>query len=278
MKKSKPIIGILGGTGQMGKLFKKIFEKHKCKVLISSRHTKLTPVEMVKKSDIIIITVPINVTVKVIEKIMPYTRKDQLLMDFTSIKQIPVKAMLKSKAGVVGLHPMFGPGVEKLIKQTIVICPARPNHWYPIIKDIFSKEKAKLKITTPKKHDNMMSIIQGMMHFTSISMCYLLKDMGIDFRESLGYTSPVYRLSLDMVGRILNQDPGLYADIELSNPNNAKVIKTYIKNQQKLLKIIKKQDRKSFIKYFSEASNYLGEFTKKAENDSNILIQRMVKS
>ena len=274
MDKTRPIIGIIGGTGQMGKLFRKVFEKHKYIVLISSRRTKLTPEEMIKKSDVVIVSVPIKHTIPLIKSIVPLMRKDQLLMDFTSLKEAPIKAMLKSKSAVVGLHPMFGPGVEKLIGQTIIECPIRSNSHYKHIRKVFEKEKAKIKRSTPVKHDQMMAIIQGMLHFSSITMCHVLKDLGIDVEESLKYTSPVYKLKMDMIGRILNQNPCLYADIELQNKYNTKVINKYIKNQNKLLN---KQDKKSFVKYFNEASDYLGSFTSQAEKESNRLISKMVK-
>jgi prephenate dehydrogenase len=271
-------IGMIGGRGQMGALFRKVFEKHGHEVIVSGRTTELTSEELVRRSDIVIITVPIEVTIDVIKSIIPHTREAQLLMDFTSIKTIPVEEMKRSRSGVVGCHPMFGPGVDTLKGQTIIFCPIRENRWYNTIHQIFKEEGAKLKITTPEKHDEIMAVIQGMIHFSSITMCHALKELGIDIKESLGYTSPVYKLRMDMIGRILNQDPGLYADIELSNPTNNKTIGTYLKNQQKLLEIIKNNDRNAFISYFKEASDFLGDFTQQAENESNELIRQMIKN
>ena len=53
-------------------------------------------------------------------------RRGGLLMDVTSIKEAPVKAMLEStKASVVGTHPMFGPSVHSLQGQRVVLCLER---------------------------------------------------------------------------------------------------------------------------------------------------------
>ena len=271
-------IGIIGGTGKLGQWFKKFFEKNNCKVLIAGRKTELTPRECAIKCDVVIISVPINTTVEVIKDIGPFVREDALLMDFTSLKKEPVETMLKySKAAVIGAHPVFGPSVETIKNQTVVLCPVRPKHWLSWLRDIFEKNGALVRITTPEQHDKMMSIIQGITHFSTISVAHALKKLGMDIEESLHYTSPIYKLRMDMVGRLLNQDPSLYADIELLNPENKKSIKEYIKSTQKLMKIIQKNDRKGFIKFFKEGADFLGDFKKEATEYSDYLIEQLVK-
>lgn len=79
-----------------------------------------------------------------------------------------------------------------------------------------------------------------------------------------------------MVGRILNHDPKLYADIEILNPETTKALKAYLKSAHQLYKIIKKKDTAKFIKYFKEAADYLGPFKKEAEEYSDYLIEKLV--
>lgn len=270
-------IGIIGGTGRMGRFFKRFFESNNCNVLISSRKTKLKPIECAKLSDVVIISVPIDSTLGVVKKIAPFMGKDSLLMDTTSIKKEPVEAMLaNSKCEVIGMHPLFGPGVSSLKSQTIVLCPARAKKWLKWAVSIFEKGGAKIKITTPAKHDEMMSIIQGLNHFSTLSVAHAMKGLGISVKESLEYTSPIYKLRMAMVGRILNQDPGLYASIEIKNPKNKKALKAYLDSAKRLQKIINDKNSKEFVKYFNECSEFFGIFKKEAEELSNYLIEKMV--
>ncbi len=274
----KPLIGIIGGTGQMGQWFKKFFEEKGHKVLIASRKTSLTPQECASKCDVVMVTVPIAITVKVIKEIAPYVREGALLMDFTSIKKEPVETMLKySKAAVIGTHPVFGPSVRTIKNQTMVLCPVRPKNWLNWIKNILEKDGAIVKKTTPEKHDKMMSIIQGLMHFSTICVAHTLKQLGIDVEESLHYTSPIYKLRMDMVGRLLNQDPELYADIAMLNSENKQAIEEYIKSTRELIGIIKRQDREEFVKFFKEGANFLGDFKKEATEYSDYIIEQLVK-
>lgn len=270
-------IGIIGGTGQMGQFFKKFFEKNNCKVLISSRKTKLKPVECAKKSDVVMVSVPIDITVKVIKKIAPYINKSSLLIDTTSIKKEPVKAMLKyARCEVIGMHPVFGPNVSSVKNQTIVLCQARAKKWLGWLVDIFEKNGARIKIATPEKHDEMMSIIQGLSHFSTLAVAHAMKKLKVNIKESLGYTSPIYKLRMIMVGRILNQNPSLYANIEIMNPKIKKVLNAYENSSKKLQKIIEAKNTKEFVKYFNECAEFFGKFKKEAEETSNYLIEQMV--
>ena len=274
----RKIVGIIGGTGKMGKFFKKFFEKNDCTVIVSSRKTKLTPRQCASKGDIILVSVPIDSTNKVIRQIGSFVKKGSLLIDTTSIKKEPVFTMLKySRCEVIGMHPVFGPGVSSIKGQIVVLCPARGEKWIGWVTKILEKNHAKVKITTPQKHDEMMSLIQGLNHFTTITTAHAMKSLGISIKESLSYTSPIYRLRMAMIGRILNQDPLLYANIEIMNKKNIRAIQAYVNSAKKLQKIIRNKDTKAFLKYFKEASDFFGNFRKEAEKLSDYLVEQMVK-
>ncbi|MBI2541090.1 prephenate dehydrogenase/arogenate dehydrogenase family protein [Candidatus Woesearchaeota archaeon] len=272
----KTTIGIIGGTGQMGKFFKKFFESNGCKVLVSSRKTELKPEECAKQSDVVLISVPINAAVGVIKKVGPYVNKNSLLVDTASIKKAPVDAMLRySKCEVAGMHPMFGPNLQTLKEQTIVICPARPRKLVKWLVGVLRKNGAKIKITTPEAHDKMMSLVQGLNHFSSLNAAHAMKKLGITIKDSLEYASPIYKLRMIMAGRMLNQDPKLYADIEIMNDGNMAALNAYLDSARKLDEIIRKKDRKAFVRYFNECAEFFGDFKKEAECTSDYLIERM---
>jgi len=278
MKNKKTTVGIIGGTGQMGQFFRKVFEQNGCEVLVSSRNTELKPVDCVKKSDVIIISVPISVTVETIKSLAPYAKKDAVLCDLTSIKKEPCSVMLRhSKCEVIGMHPVFGPGVDSLKGQTIVVCPQRGDKWLKWMLNIFQKGSAKIKITTPEKHDKMMAIIQGLNHFSTLNVAHAMKNIGIDLKETLEFTSPIYKLRIAMVGRILNQDPNLYASLEIDNSENNEVLKAYMESSEKLFEIIKSKDKEKFLKYFTECSEFFGDFREESEKISNHLLNEIVK-
>ncbi|MBI2140071.1 prephenate dehydrogenase/arogenate dehydrogenase family protein [Candidatus Woesearchaeota archaeon] len=271
------VIGIIGGMGQMGQWFKRFFEKEGYEVLAASRTTALSCEDCAKKSDVVIITIPIDQTVAMIKRIGPLIKEEGLLMDLTSIKQAPVQAMLESsRCAVIGTHPMFGPKIRSFKNQTIVLCPARPGNFLPWLSGILGKHKALIKIATPEQHDKAMTIVQGITHFSSIAMCHSLRELGVPINETEDYSSPMYRVFMDMVGRIMSHDSNLYADIEMLNPLNPEALRKFISNAQQLLHIIESKDKGAFNNYFREASDYLGDFKFEAEYYSTMLIHYLV--
>jgi prephenate dehydrogenase len=274
---NNPVISIIGGTGSMGKMFQDFFTQNGFEVLIAGRSTKMTITECAARGDIVIITVPIDKTVEIIKQVSPYVKKDGLLTDLTSLKSEPLYAMLKySKYSVLGMHPIFGPGLEKFKNQTIVLCPGRGPQWLEWMKEILQKNQIKVKVCTAEKHDEMMAVIQGLIHFSTITTASVLKELNIDINESIEFSSPIYKLRLDLIGRILNQPPSLYANIEILNPKVPKILHKYIKNSKKLYKIINNKDKNRFLLFFNEISDYFGDFKKQAVEYSNYVINNLI--
>lgn len=257
----------------MGSFFKKFFERKGFNVLISDIGTKLTNNKLVELSDVVFFSVPIHMTEKIIREVLPATRKDQLLMDCTSLKIVPMKAMLKSPAEVIGLHPMFRPSPLGLKKQTVVICVGRASKKRSAeIKNLFTDEGAQVVEMSAKEHDRLMSIIQVLLHFHTIALGHTMRKLGISLRKTLSVASPIYRLEMDMIGRIFSQDPLLYGAIEMYNPQSKKVMNTLVSEAELLADLVVKKDMNGFVKSFQKTATFLGRYKKEALEEINKLL------
>jgi prephenate dehydrogenase len=268
-------IGIIGGEGRMGSYFANIFKKANYPVVVSDLHTKLTNKELAERADVVIVSVPIDVTEKIIAEICPFMNSNQLLMDLTSIKEIPIKAMLKTKACVIGLHPMFSEQ-NLLPGQTIIACPVRPGKWMSWVKNIFVSQGAKLRIMEPKKHDKIMAVVQSLVHFSDIAFGHTLTKLKIPVEDYLKFSSPASELKIAFCARILAQDPNLYGNIQLLNPHSKTVLKNYTKSIEQLQKINEDKDLKIYTNYFNKAGNSFGSYKNEAYNNTNYLIHAIL--
>jgi len=270
--KSNPTIGIIGGRGKMGSVFADFFIKNGHKVLISDLNTTLTAEKLATDSDIVIISVPIDKTAEVIRKVVPLMRESQLLMDFTSVKEMPIREMMKSKSAVIGLHPMFndttfGPG------QKILMCPKRPRHWLPWLRDIFIKKgKFLLYEMSESEHDKLMSIVQCMVHFAEFAFGKALQERGLNVEGLLPFASPASALKIEIASRLLSQDANLYGNIQIASNYNMEVIDTFVKCSKNLAEIVRAKDLKGFEKYFNDAAKFLGPYKDKAQKESDFVI------
>lgn len=271
--------GIIGGTGQMGSFFARVFEQAGHEVLISGRSTQLNREEVVRASDIIIITVPIHVTIPIIEEIIPYLHPDQILCDLTSLKTGPVQAMLQGRSEVLGLHPMFGPTAGSLQGQTIIATPARcSDQNLQFITTLFTSQGARMTITTPEHHDRMMAVIQGLTHFKALVMADTMRVLGITPDETEPFMSPIYRIETSVAGRILAQDPMLYADILTENPQVAAVLEACCNCAGSLAEIIASGDTEAFRERFLAERDWFGDYCTTSLKETDRLIAAMVKS
>lgn len=267
-------VGIIGGTRGMGRFFAKLFYENGHDVSIAGKTTPIRPLSLVERVDMVIVSVPIRMTVPIIEEIAPYLSTDQIICDLTSLKVEPVAAMLNSKAQVIGLHPMFGPRVQSLKNQVMIVTPARCNDdALAFLLNLFKSEGARITMTTPESHDKAMAIVQGLMHFTSLLIAGTIYKMGVQPESLLKYASPVYRMEMGVVGRLLAQDGALYGDILQLNPYFHNVLENYNEIFKILSKIVMDADSPGFNTLFELNKTFFGSFSESAMEETNRMIQ-----
>lgn len=271
--KMKRIV-IIGGNGLLGQRFVEMFKLSGYEVDILGRGNWDKAEEICSHAGLVIVGSPIDVTVSVIEQ-LSYLPDDCILADITSIKDEPLQAMLKVHKGpVVGLHPMFGPDISSFAKQVIVYCDGRGNEKYQWLIEQMKIWGAHLYNVDSKVHDESMTLIQALRHFTSFVYGSHLKDVNADLKQLLDLSSPIYRLELAMVGRLFAQDPALYADIILSQKNNLVMIKRYHQHFSEAIELLENADRDKFIKRFESVTEWMGDYSSLFLDESRSLLQQ----
>ncbi|MBN2517820.1 MAG: prephenate dehydrogenase/arogenate dehydrogenase family protein [Candidatus Altiarchaeota archaeon] len=288
MVPSKPRIAVIGGYGGMGRLFAKVFRKDGFEVVITGpRAEKGRAVarelgvsfeadnrKAASWADITIITVPIRKTAEVIKEVAPAVRPGALLMDLTSIKKAPCEAMERfsqSSVDVIGMHPVFGPMVDDFRGQNIVLCKVRGGKWFSWVREYFGGKGARVTLATPEEHDEFMGVVQGMTHFMLFSAGKTLEELDFDPVSSKKFSSPVYQLLLDLIGRILAQDPALYCEIQTNNKGAAKARKTFIESSKRINALLEKGDEEGFIREMRKAAEHFGDTKGAMDRTSRML-------
>lgn len=270
-------VAIVGGHGKIGALLARLFADLGHRVLIADLDTSLRPVDAASAADVVVISVPIDRTEAVIREVGPHVREDALLMDVTSLKEAPMRAMLEStRASVLGTHPMFGPSVHTLQGQRVVLCRGRGDAWADWVAHTFSARGLVVTETTPQQHDRAMSVVQVLNHFQTQVLGLTLARLGIPLEESLRFTSPSYLLELYVVARHFAQSPGLYGPIEMRNPASGDVTAAFAAAARELGEIIAAGDQAAFDAMFAEVRAFFGNFTHEALEQSSYLIDRLV--
>jgi prephenate dehydrogenase len=269
----RSVIAIIGGKGEMGRLFSKFFSSHGFHVNIADLDTTLTPELAVGESDIVIFAVPLHETVGIIRRLVPHTRPEQLLIDLTSLKTAPITEMLRSPACVVGLHPMFGGRISSFTGQTLAACPVRigREQWL-WLRGLFASSGIRVKECSPEEHDRMMSIIQVLFHLTTMLIGRTLRKLDVDIDETMNYTSPSYRIEMNLVGRIFAQSPELYAAISQMNPNTKEIIAALKDGLEVYEEFYRSGNLEGFMEDFERSARHLGDFCSNAYLESSEIL------
>lgn len=268
-------IGIIGGTGQMGKMFTRSFEALGKRVLVSDAETMSFERELVENSDLVIVCVPMDQNRRVVRRIAPWLNENQLLSDYSSVKSEIIPEMLDTKARVISSHPMFGP-LPDISRQNIILLPVRPGSFLNAYSEVYRGMGLNVvTIDNWKDHDELMSFIQGLMHFFHIVFTQTMKEKNIDLSTLLSICSPVYQANFAFSCRILQRDPHLYTHILMDNPENVAVLNAFIEQAKQSVELIKTRDEKNFIRLFLENRDFLGNYGKLFSEQSDYLVDKL---
>ncbi len=265
---------IVGGHGQLGGLFARMFRLSGYEVKILGSQDWARSDDLLEGAGLVVVTVPIHLTEQVIAKLNNLP-ENCILCDLTSIKSKPLNAMLEAHSGpVVGLHPMFGPDVPSLAKQVVVYCNGRGKETYQWLLDQIEIWGGSLRNCEAEEHDHGMTLIQALRHFTSFAYGLHLCGENPNINNLLQLSSPIYRLELAMVGRLFAQDPNLYADIILSSDENIDMIRRFHQSFGDALVILEGGNKQAFVESFEKVGEWFGDHSQQFMEESQTLLKQ----
>ncbi|MCK5627172.1 MAG: prephenate dehydrogenase/arogenate dehydrogenase family protein [Candidatus Bathyarchaeia archaeon] len=228
-------ISIVGGTGRMGMLLAQILKAKVETLHIVSRNVgrakeaakelnvSWLPLEEAHQSNIIIVSVPIQETVKICKSIGQKMNQQSLLVELASLKTgitEAIKNSIPNSVEYLSLHPLFGPQVKNIAgKRFVAIEPASGSLTTEFL-EMLQECGAVIKKATVKEHDLAMASIQVLHHFALITFSSALSR----FTEANGlseYLTESLEKTLQNIQNIHENWDTIYT-IQSLNPNAQK--------------------------------------------------------
>lgn len=266
-------LAIVGARGKMGAWFTTLLGNHGLRIYeVDIETAEPERQEKLRAAKAVLFSVPISKTASVIESALPFIDPEALILDVTSLKTNPLKAMLKHRGEVLGLHPMCAPSEDGLQNQSVIACPGRVGTKAELFLTILAHLGAKIIEMDPERHDKVMAVVQGLHHFSSLVFAHALNATGVSVEESMQVASPVYELRMELVGRILAQNPQLYAEMELENPYIPEVLDAYTASLKHFKEAIEAHSQDACIRFITEAADSFGSYRFRALERSDELL------
>lgn len=247
-------------TGRSEEVWKKIVSK------LSKQHKNLqikfcdNNIRAVQDADIVIYALPISSTQKVIEETLPHIKSGAIVWDVTSIKSFPSDAMTQRQdIIVIPTHPMFGPYIQSIAGQIIVLTAEnsiREHPAYVFLKTFLLSKNAKVIEEDSKQHDRMMAVVQWLTHLNMFVLWKTLQKLDASVERSMDFVSPIYKLLISSVGRYLWQSPQLYADIQMYNSEIEDIHKAFTESALDFQKIICEKNQDAFLQYVTQSQEH----------------------
>ena len=279
------------GAGKMGVWFAKFCKENGEQVILADRNKeKLSRLgkelevetanfaDAVKKADNVIICVSISAFADVVKKIAPGVREGQTVVDICSVKEQPVKIMHRyiKKGLVLGTHPVFGPGSKGVRNKAYILTPtsAKERVFAEKYKTWLEKVGARVFIMSPKKHDELMSVVLGFPHFLGLVACDTLLEQA-DYAETKNVAGTTYRMLFTLAEATALENPELFSSLQLSLPEIEKIETAFIEKAREWLTLIKQEDPAAIAAKMERMKSKLTKTSRNYEQSYDIMYKML---
>jgi len=267
-------VAIIGGAGKMGRWLASFLHSAGCDVILTDTDEEnlreagrrlglpfcLSSEIAVTGADYIILAVPITAVEPVARFIGPYIKGWQSVIDITSIKTVPVKAMHKhiTNGLVLGGHPLFGPGAASLENKNIVLTPTNDEEaaLAERVGKFLESKGGHVSLMTPDEHDEMMSLVLGLSHFIALVAADTLLEAR-DGRPMEAAGSSTYKVLMTLIESVLSEDPDLYATIQMNLPKAKNFERLFQRKTAIWLRLVTNRRKKTFARRMTKLQEKL---------------------
>ncbi len=111
---------------------------------------------------------------------------------------------------------------------------------------------------SPRKHDELMSVILGLPHFLGLVVCDTLLDYG-NFLETKRVAGASYKILLTLAEAVASEETEFYAGLQMMLPEIEKIEDLFLEKSREWLDVVRRRDRSAFAEKMEIVKRRLGE-------------------
>lgn len=190
---------------------------------------------VLKEVDIVIVSVPVSATAKVIRKTIRHMMKGSTLVEIASLKSGIHEEMVNIAGygiNAVSIHPMFGPSVMDLTEKTVAVVPVVDTKKET---EVASKlfPGATLVEVEPAQHDKLMAHILSLPYLVNMALAATMGDVDLNLLKQLSGTS--FALQYTLVQSVAGETTSLVHALLSENKHLEETSEELISNMKELM-------------------------------------------
>ncbi len=257
---------VIGGAGKMGGWFVSFLASQGFTVEVADPAAVPAGIARVddwKSSDLghdyIVLATPLPVTDQILRD-LALRRPPGVIFDVGSLKS-PLRAgllALKSHGcKVTSVHPMFGPDTELLSGRHVVFVDLGNAPALAAARELFASTMAEQVVMSLDEHDRLIAYVLGLSHALNIAFFTALAESGEAAPRLARLSSTTFDAQLDVSGRVAQESPELYYEIQSLNDYGAESLEALSQAVERLRTAVLSQDRDAFVALMRRGRDYL---------------------
>ena len=257
---------VIGGNGKMGRWFVDFLASQGFRVEVADpagvpsgagavadwRNSDLS-------HDFIVLATPLGATDALLRD-LALRRPPGIIFDVGSLKS-PLRAgllALKSHGcRITSIHPMFGPDTELLSGRHVIFVDLGCEEALQQARELFAPTMAEQVVMSLDDHDRLIAYVLGLSHALNIAFFTALAESGEAAPRLARLSSTTFDAQLDVAGRVAQESPDLYFEIQSLNDYGAESLEALSKAVERLRRAVLSQDHEAFVALMRRGRDYL---------------------
>src|SRR5215469_2743090 len=257
---------VIGGAGKMGGWFVSFLHSQGFSVEIADPAPAAAGAKHIEdwrstdlKHDFIVLATPLAVTDAILRE-LALRRPPGVIFDVGSLKS-PLRAglvALKSHGcQVTSVHPMFGPDTELLSGRHVVFVDLGHEAALASARRLFAATMAEQVVMSLDDHDRLIAYVLGLSHALNIAFFTALAESGEAAPKLARMSSTTFDAQLDVAGRVAQDSPELYYEIQSLNDYGAESLEALSQAVERLRTSVLSQNHDAFVALMQRGRDYL---------------------
>jgi prephenate dehydrogenase len=214
--------------------------------------------EAIRSADCVILCIPEEVIVRSLGSLCTAMDPNAVLVDIASVKSRICDTFqgISRKIGFLSIHPMFGP-IDDFSGKTICIVDLYDNDRARVFDGYIRAWGATVTVMSASKHDAATALVQTLPHAALLAFGTTLQSSDIPFHTVWNIATPIQKLMLALMTRIVDEGHNTYWSIQLNNPYSAQTRQALSDHLAALSSIVDANQFERFLETMDSLNAYV---------------------